>query len=256
VIANADDPKLMEISESFPGRRVLYGVNAPADYRASEVRDRALLGSSFTLEAEGDRRPISFSIPGRHNLENLLAAIATARTAGISWEGIERGIGRIQPAYHRGVLVEWRGATLYDDTYNSNPYALSRALELLARAEARGRKIAVIGDMLELGPDELKFHRDSGRSMPRSVDVIVGIGMRSESLLAGARDAGFDPSALHHFPDAASATPFVRDLIREGDFVLLKGSRGIGLDRIIEALIGDDVASESSKFKVQGSTRT
>lgn len=236
IVINADDSKVMMISESFPGRRVLYAVNAPADYRAKDVVDRGLLGTRFTLAAENSTRTIDLALPGRHNMENLLAAIATARTVGISWSGIDSAIADLKPAYHRGVVIPWRGATIYDDTYNSNPYALQRALELLARAEVSGRRIAVMGDMLELGPDELKFHYEAGKQIPKNVEVIIGVGSRSRSILDGARDAGFSPANVHHFDDAASAAPFVRDLVGEGDLVLLKGSRGVGLDRIVSFL--------------------
>jgi UDP-N-acetylmuramoyl-tripeptide--D-alanyl-D-alanine ligase len=146
----------------------------------------------------------------------------------------------VKPAYHRGVIVEWRGATLYDDTYNSNPYALGRALTLLDRAECDGRRIAVIGDMLELGADELKFHRDAGRDIPKSVALVVGVGSRAKSLLDGARDAGFDGARLVHFAKAADAVPYLRELIQPNDLVLLKGSRGIGLDTIITKLESED----------------
>src|SRR6185503_6619420 len=140
---------------------------------------------------------------GRHNLENLLAAIATARAIGISWEGIERGVGEVKPAYHRGIIVPFRGAQLYDDTYNSNPYALIRALELMSQADVKGRRIAVIGDMLELGEKELDFHRDAGRAIPQDIDAVIGVGKRSRALLDGAREAGH--KTLHHFDDAIAA---------------------------------------------------
>jgi UDP-N-acetylmuramoyl-tripeptide--D-alanyl-D-alanine ligase len=236
VVLNADDPQVMAIGEGFAGRRVTYGINAPADYRAATVVDRGLLGTRFTLEGEGTSRPIDLPLPGRHNLENFLAAVAAARVAGISWSGIEQGIVQLKPAYHRGVIVQWHGATLYDDTYNSNPYALQRALELLAGADVEGRRIAVIGDMLELGTSEKKFHFEAGKAIPRVVDAVIGVGPRSQSVLAGAREAGFPGQALHHFETARDAGEFLRDFIREKDLVLLKASRGIGLDQAIDLL--------------------
>jgi UDP-N-acetylmuramoyl-tripeptide--D-alanyl-D-alanine ligase len=236
VMLNADDAKVMMISEGFPGRKVLYGINAPADVGARDIVDRGLLGTRFTLEAENTTRPMELILPGRHNLENLLAAIATARTVGISWNGIERAVRELRPAYHRGIVIPWRGATLYDDTYNSNPFALGRALELMQRADVKGRRIAVIGDMLELGPEEKKFHYEAGRQIPRTISSVVGVGSRSRSVLDGARDAGFPSDALHHFDDAELAADFLKTFIREGDLVLLKGSRGVGLDRTVSAL--------------------
>src|SRR5207237_6614551 len=165
--------------------------------------------------------------PGRHNLENLLAAIATARAIGISWEGIERGVREIKPAYHRGVMIPWRGATLYDDSYNSNPYALSRALSLLQQADVLGRRIAVIGDMLELGERELEYHYEAGREIPNAVDIVVAVGRRSEALLDGARHAGFSDERLYHFDNAETATGFLERFIRPGALVLVKALLGI-----------------------------
>ncbi|HEV7920619.1 MAG TPA: UDP-N-acetylmuramoyl-tripeptide--D-alanyl-D-alanine ligase [Thermoanaerobaculia bacterium] len=248
IVINADNEYVMRISEQFAWRKVTYGIDHEAEFRATNVKERGLLGTTFELDAPlsppggegvakaGEGRTVrkfELALPGRHNLENLIAAIATARVAGISWEGIERGVGEVKPAYHRGVIVPWRGATIYDDTYNSNPYALGRALDLLRQAEAM-RRIAVIGDMLELGEQELDYHRESGKLIPREIDVVIGVGRRAQALLDGAREAGFPE--LHHFDDAESAGAFLRDFIRTGDLVLIKASRGIGLDRIVTML--------------------
>jgi UDP-N-acetylmuramoyl-tripeptide--D-alanyl-D-alanine ligase len=236
IVINVDNEHVVRISEGFAGRKVTYGIDHDAEYRAKEIIERGLLGTRFTLVAEGAERPLELVLPGRHNLENLLAAIATARLTGISWDGIEAGIANVKPAYHRGVVIPWRGATLYDDTYNSNPYALSRALALLAQADVRGRRIAVIGDMLELGEQELEYHREAGTQIPKSVDAVIGVGSRAKALLEGARDAGWGGAALHHFENAATAAPFLAGFIADGDLVLLKGSRGVGLDRIVASL--------------------
>ena len=232
IVINNDNRYVVDISRGFNGRVVTYGIDNDAEFRGTEVVERGLFGTRFKVQG----RDLELSLPGRHNLENLLAAIATARTYGISWESIERGVRELKPAYHRGVIVETRGATIYDDTYNSNPYAVSRALTLLKQAEAKGRRIAVLGDMLELGEKELDYHAETGRGVPSDVDVVVGVGRRSKALLDGARDAGFDDGRLHHFDDAAGAADFLEGFIRPGDLVLIKASRGIGLDKVVEKL--------------------
>ncbi len=232
VVLNVDNEYVMNISRGFPGHEVTYGIDHPADFRPKDIVDRGLLGTQFTLEGSA----FALALPGRHNLENLLAAIATARAIGISWEGIERGVREVRPAYHRGVIVPWRGATIYDDTYNSNPYALSRALALLEHVEAHGRRIAVIGDMLELGERELEYHYEAGRGIPLGIDVVIGVGRRSEALLDGARHSGFTEERLYHFADAEAAGNFLTSFIRPRDLVLIKASRGIGLDRIVSKL--------------------
>ena len=237
VIVNNDNEHVVRISRDFEGRKVTYSVNeALSDYRAVNIRERGLLGTRFTLMAEGTDRELELALPGRHNLDNLLAAIATARAVGISWEGIERGVSAVKPAYHRGIVIPWRDAIIYDDTYNSNPYALARTLELMTQADVTGRRIAVIGDMLELGEQELQFHRDAGRQIPKSIDVVVGVGTRSQALLDGAREAGFEEANLRHFTDAEAAGAFLRAFVQPGDLVLLKGSRGVGLDKAVAIL--------------------
>ncbi|HEV2720952.1 MAG TPA: UDP-N-acetylmuramoyl-tripeptide--D-alanyl-D-alanine ligase [Thermoanaerobaculia bacterium] len=232
IVINVDNEHVVRISERFPGKKVTYGIDHEATFRATDVRERGLLGVSFKLKDF----PMELPLPGRHNLENFLAAVATARAVGISWDGIARGMQQLKPAYHRGVVVRVDGATIYDDTYNSNPYALSRALTLLEQADVDGRRIAVIGDMLELGERELDYHADAGRNVPQSIDVVVGVGKRSRALLDGARQAGFADDRLHHFDDAQSAAEFLKSFIKDGDLVLIKASRGIGLDKIVTAL--------------------
>ncbi len=232
IILNADNPYVMDISRGFEGRKVTYGIEHDADFRGTNIRERGLLGTAFEVGGHD----FELSLPGRHNLENLLAAIAAARAIDISWEGIERGVRELKPAGHRGIILDAGGATIYDDTYNSNPYALGRALALMEQAGVSGRRIAVIGDMLELGDRELDYHRHSGRAIPKSVDVVIGVGRRSRALLEGAAEAGFGNEALHHFDDAPGAGEFLKTFIRPGDLVLIKASRGIGLDRIINML--------------------
>jgi len=232
IVINADNEHVMNISRGFEGRKVTYGIDHDADFRGTNIRERGLLGTTFEVSGH----TFELSLPGRHNLENLLAAIATARAIGISWEGISRGVRGLKPASHRGVIIDAGGATIYDDTYNSNPYALGRALSLMTQADVSGRRIAVIGDMLELGEKELDYHRDAGKAIPRSVNAVIAVGKRSLALLDGAREAGFGNGNLHHFDDALSAGEFLKTFIRPGDLVLIKASRGIGLDRIVNML--------------------
>jgi UDP-N-acetylmuramoyl-tripeptide--D-alanyl-D-alanine ligase len=238
VVLNTDNPYVMSISNGFDGRKLTYGIDHDADFRGTNIRERGLLGTSFEVGGHS----FELSLPGRHNLENLLAAITTARAIGISWEGIERGVRELKPASHRGIILDAGGATIYDDTYNSNPYALGRALMLMEQADVSGRRIAVIGDMLELGEKELDYHRDAGRAIPKSVDVVIGVGKRSRALLEGAAEAGFADDSRHHFDDASGAAEFLKTFIRPGDLVLIKASRGIGLDRTVNLLTNSGTA--------------
>lgn len=249
IVVNNDNEQVVRISRDYAnGPKVTYGIDNDAQYRATNIRERGLLGTKFTLVAENDKRELELALPGRHNLENLVAAIATARVLGTSWAGIERGVREVKPAYHRGIIVPFRGAQIYDDTYNSNPYALGRALELMTQADVNGRRIAVIGDMLELGEKELDYHRDAGRAIPRSVDAVIGVGKRSKALLDGAREAG--RRNLHHFDNAETAGEFLKGFIQDGDLVLIKASRGIGLDKTVRILEEADNRQPTTDNKV------
>ena len=236
VVLNADDARVLQISLGFEGRRVTYGIDCEADYRVTDIRDRGLLGSEFVVDAEGDRFELAIALCGRHNVENALAAVAAARVVGISWNGIRAGLRTVIPASHRGESIEWNGATIYDDTYNSNPHALASALALLSTVECSGRRIAVLGDMLELGAEEVAFHRESGRAIPPEVDVVIGVGRLGRAIVDGAHEAGYRRAMLMSCQDADHALQILRGFIEPKDFVLLKASRGIGLDRVIAGL--------------------
>jgi len=112
IVINVDNEHVVRISQGFQGTKVTYGIDHDAEFRGTNVSERGLFGTRFTVQGHA----FELALPGRHNLENLLAAIATARTVGISWQGIERGIAQLKPAAHRGVVIPWKGATLYDDT--------------------------------------------------------------------------------------------------------------------------------------------
>ena len=243
MVLNADNEHVMDISRGFEGRKVTYGIDHDADFRATNIRERGLLGTRFTRGGRVEARVRTGASRTPQPREPSRRDRHRARSIGISWDGVARGVTEVKPAYHRGVVVPWRGATIYDDSYNSNPYALSRTLDLMAQAEVNGRRIAVIGDMLELGEKELDYHRDAGKNIPRAIDVVVGVGPRSKTLLEGARGAGFSNDRLHHFDNAEDAGRFLVDFVRPGDLVLLKASRGIGLDKIVTMLAGTSADS-------------
>jgi UDP-N-acetylmuramoyl-tripeptide--D-alanyl-D-alanine ligase len=143
----------------------------------------------------------------------------------------------MRPAAHRGEVRRLGdGVVLLDDCYNSNPFALEAAVTALAMAGGR-RRVAFLGDMLELGPTGPDLHRESGARLAGRVDVLAAVGPLAASFLEGARTAGLPASARHHFADAAAAAAAVPDLVRAGDAVLVKGSRGVRLEAVVDALV-------------------
>ena len=167
---------------------------------------------------------------------NFLAAAAVAHELGTPISTIALTATTLKAASHRGeVLSLGQGITLLDDCYNSNPAAVEAAVTALGLA-ARGRRVAFLGDMLELGPTGPALHEETGEKVGGRLDLLVAVGPLAESFLAGARHAGLAPSALVAFPDSAAAAAAAPDLVRAGDAVLVKGSRGVRMETIVEAL--------------------
>ena len=168
---------------------------------------------------------------------NLLAAAAVCRTFDFSFDDILPRIGGLAPAAMRGVLVELPGGVrLYDDSYNSNPRALEEALRSLGALPA-ARKVAVLGDMLELGPGSAEYHRQAGASVVRwKWDVLVTVGPLARTIAEGAVAAGMPAKAVLSFPDAPSAAAGIGAVVRDGDLVLVKGSRGVKTEIIAAAV--------------------
>jgi UDP-N-acetylmuramoyl-tripeptide--D-alanyl-D-alanine ligase len=243
-VANADDPEVTRIARRHrdQGGRVLwYGVLADGvDVRARDLRPApgGEIGSRFVLEAGGESGEVALPLHGLYNAENALAAAAAAHAIGLSVAEIAAALGAVRPASMRGVVhrisLEGGPFTLIDDSYNSNPAAVERALESAASLPG-ARRVAVLGDMLELGPEGPRFHRESGeQAARRGFSPVVGVGELSRELVAGAEAAGAEALWL---PDAATAADWAAAELRAGDLVLVKGSRGVGLDKVVRRLL-------------------
>jgi UDP-N-acetylmuramoyl-tripeptide--D-alanyl-D-alanine ligase len=244
IVANADDPEVARIARrhaegaDWRGRIVWYGIHA--EETGVEVRARDLapepegIGSRFRLEAGGQSAEVRLPLHGLYNVENCLAAAACAWALGLPLDEIAAAVRGVRPASMRGVVHQVQGITLVDDSYNSNPDALGKALESAVHL-AGGRRIAVLGDMLELGPEGPRFHRESGERAARlGFSPVAGVGELSRELVAGARAAGGEAVWL---PDAAAAAEWAAAEVREGDVLLVKGSRGIKLDAVVQRLL-------------------
>jgi len=244
IAANADDPEVTRIVRrhaerpEWRGRMVWYGIQS----EQAEVRARDLtaepegIGSRFLLEAGplSDRlsREVRLPLHGLYNVENCLAAAACAWALGLTLDEIAEAVREVRPADHRGIVHRVAGPrgtfTLVDDSYNSNPDALGKALEG-ARQLAGTRWVAVIGDMLELGPEGPRFHREAGeRAAELGFAPVLGVGELARELAADWR------------PDAAAAADWAAEEVRAGDVVLVKGSRGVKLDTVVHRLLAGE----------------
>jgi UDP-N-acetylmuramoyl-tripeptide--D-alanyl-D-alanine ligase len=240
-VLNADDPRVAAMAELTRAEVRTFGLGPTADFGATEVESHGLAGTEFTVRAPWGSRRLSSGTPGRHLVPHALAALAVAERLGV---GIDEAAGALAAgshADHRMAVVEASsGATIVDDTYNASPVSVAAALDFLAETPlpVGRRRIAVLGDMLELGADEERLHREIGTRAASAADAIVTVGPRGAWIAEGAIDAG-----AAHVARAADAEDAVVVLDRGvapgvGDVVLLKASRGIGLDRAVDLLRG------------------
>ncbi len=232
LVLNAADPRVAAFAPRFAGRIVRYGVKGTSDLWLEGYRDRGLVGAGFRLAGPLGSAEVEWSVPGRHQADNLLAAATLALATGVPATAIAPCASRLRPSPRRGEVhrLSTLGVVVVDDSYNSSPEAAVAALALLASTP--GRRIAVLGEMLELGENSAALHRSVGRRAAAAVDVVVAVGGAPALELARAAE-GID---ARHVPDAARALELVRGLIRAGDTVLVKGSRGVGLDAVVDGL--------------------
>lgn len=237
VIVNADDPWVMRIAQSCSGRVVRYGFGTGSDVRATRPLplEDGRVGSRFELHAAGRQAIVELPIHGLYNAENCLAAAACAQTLGVDLGEIAAAVAGFVPGRQRGVVHRLAGGvTLIDDSYNSNPIAAAKALESAVLLPA-ARYLAVLGDMLELGPEAPSFHRRVGeRASELGFAHVVGVGELAEALADAARSRTTQADVC---PDAATAAARLLAEVRDGDLVLVKGSRGIGLETVVAALV-------------------
>ena len=236
-VYNADDPQTARLGRAFRGPSLSYGIaSRRADVRAEAIEAEGLSGSRFLLRRGGAGTPVRLALAGRHNVSNALAAAASGFALGLAAEAIARGLEGARPAPMRGVLHRLpNGVELFDDSYNSNPAAMERAIDLLREARTRGRRVLVSGDMLELGSYEARAHAHVGTEAAKSgIDLFVAVGPRSGRAALSARAAGL--KEVRHLPDSEAAATFVAGALRSGDVVLVKGSRGMRMERVVEAI--------------------
>jgi UDP-N-acetylmuramoyl-tripeptide--D-alanyl-D-alanine ligase len=228
-VLNADDERVAAFAQVHPGLVLTFGFSERADVRAEDVSFGAE-GSRFRVGNVWFECPL----PGRHGVMNVLAALAVARLFGLPLERLRDAVRKLEAGGMRGRRLMHRGVLILDDCYNSNPEALRAMLETLAATPAR-RRIAVLGEMLELGRWAEALHREAGRRVVEcGVDVLVGIRGAARFLVEEAVRAGMPPGAAFFFEDPVEAGRFLRGLLREGDAVLFKGSRGVQVERALQ----------------------
>jgi UDP-N-acetylmuramoyl-tripeptide--D-alanyl-D-alanine ligase len=249
-VLNADDELVMKMREKHSGRVLTFGIENAADISATDIDASSLGQISFRLRTPLGEAQASLQMSGRHNLSNALAAAAVGTSFDVPTEEIAAALKTAQSPKMRGEIFDFAGGfTVIDDSYNSNPRSLLNMVRTMAEAGGdRKRLIVVAGEMLELGPDEASLHRNAGRAIANSgINVLWGVRGLAKEIAEGAAASGLSPARFFNSSEEA-ATEIVKE-VKEGDLILVKGSRGVATEKVVNALrerfplAGEDVKS-------------
>jgi UDP-N-acetylmuramoyl-tripeptide--D-alanyl-D-alanine ligase len=246
LVVNLEDPLVEKLSTRYDLHRITFGWRRKATVRGTYLRNRGEKGFSFTLNIGGDQRRIRLQCLGRHNVLNALAAAALAHGAGMAFDDICRGLGGFVP-YDKRLQVEKipGGLKVVNDTYNANPASMVAALETVRGVKGKGRAVAILGDMLELGAGSAAAHRAIGRAAAElDYDYLLTFGSFGAEMVEGAGEAGMAGDRAMSFTEKDLIVTHLRKLeragkISAGDWLLVKGSRGVGMETVVAALRED-----------------
>ncbi len=242
IIFNGEDSRVRAIAVAFDPSAIPFGTSDRCRVNVTTQSPPDLRRMEVTVQTPTGRFPASLPFSGSHYVYNLGAAVAVAVAVGLNDEDVQNGLCQLSTVSRRGQvrsLSPGRGieVTLVDESYNSNPEALNSVLEDFSRWPWGGRKLAVLGDMLELGSSAESYHRETGQHLvDLRLDLVVTVGVLAREMSRAARDAGMPARLLVHARDSSEAAELLRGLLRNGDLLLVKASRGIGLDRMIRLL--------------------
>lgn len=240
-VLNYDDLRVRRFGEGFAAGRVLtFGFEEGALFRGTGLRREADGGTRFRVVAPAFEREFRISAPGRHNVHNALAAIAASSTLEITPNEIELALANFPKLHQRSEIITLSNhITILNDSYNSNPLAMDQMLDTFASWPNAKRRIVVAGEMLELGPASPELHRQIGRKCAQSgVDWLLAVRGDARFMVEGAREAGLPAERTQFFDDAPQAAEYCLQLLKAGDVTLIKGSRGVHLETVVELLKG------------------
>ncbi|HKT34933.1 MAG TPA: UDP-N-acetylmuramoyl-tripeptide--D-alanyl-D-alanine ligase [Nitrospira sp.] len=240
-VLNADDPYFDYLAARARCRVVSFGLFERAHIRAINVASDDRKGTTFSLVLPGKSRPtpVAIRVPGTHNVTNALAAAAVGFSLDLTGVMIAEGLAKFRPAAMRSQVLTHHGVHIINDCYNANPASMKAALRLLAEWSPARERIAVLGDMLELGREAQQMHRDVGRfAAGLGISQLIVCGELGGEIAAGARQEGMSQQAMHEVADASAAADLLKRSVRRGDVVLVKASRGMRMEQIVQGLTG------------------
>lgn len=233
-VLNFDDPYVKQFGNKLGDRAIYYGTEPGAQVLAENIEEAGAEGVRFDVVANGDRERVQLKLLGKHNVLNALAAIAVGLASGMSLKESAEALRALEPGDKRGEILTWRGATLINDCYNSNPRALDAMVDALL-AMPGSRHIVIAGEMLELGADADALHAACGSRMAeKGVSIVIGVRGHAAALADAAQYGSTEAIFL---PSPEEAGGWLRGHLREGDIVLLKASRGVRLERALTSLV-------------------
>lgn len=241
VVLNADDEYFDYLAARAQCRVVAFGCSPKAEVRAINIRSDDKGGTVFGLVLPGkSRQPeVHIRTQGLHNVSNALAAAGVGMVLGLPGTAIADGLAKFRPAAMRSQISTSHGVQVINDCYNANPASMKAALQLLAELGRGKRSIAVLGDMLELGTGSKQMHREVGAFLAgQGIGLLLACGLLGQELAEGARRAGMPNNSITEFPDAAAAGTALASMVRQGDVVLVKASRGMRMEQVVETITG------------------
>ena len=231
IFVNGDDDKLVTLRERWQDKLVCFGRGAANDVYAANEISKGLLGSTMDIVGSIELKEVQIPLPGEHMVLNALAAAAVAKYLQLSLEEIKEGIKRVQAVSGRSNLIPYEEFVLIDDCYNANPVSMKAAIDLLQ--SANGRKVAVLGDMFELGEEEEKLHYEVGEYTKNKVDYLVCVGNLAEQIYKGANANKSENMILLYLQDKEDVYQHLKEIIKPQDTILLKASHGMGFADIV-----------------------
>jgi UDP-N-acetylmuramoyl-tripeptide--D-alanyl-D-alanine ligase len=240
IAVNLDDERVRRLARHFPGKKITYGKRGAV--RALSCRLRGSSSIELSIQAGRQRRRVQLHYLGAHNISNALGAAALSLAAGVDLEAVRHGLARARPFSMRMQIESWSGIGVINDAYNANPASMAAALKTLAEVPGRGRRFAVLGDMFELGRHSRTEHRRLGEAAAAiRIDGLYLLGEQAVRLRKGAIAAGMPPERIVIGKDHSDLATRLSAVVKRGDWLLFKGSRGMKMERVLDALKGGRV---------------
>jgi len=239
-VLNADDPLVSSFRSQAPGRVLTYGMEGAADFRAEAIEDRGAVGSAFVVRTSGKRTRLELALAGSHAISNALGALAAASVWGMEVADAQPVFSTLRAPAMRGELLQFtNGIGLINDSYNSSPAALQAMIKVLAATPNYSRRILAAGEMRELGKSSAELHRQAGMFAAKTgkIDWIIGVAGDAQEIVEAAVAAGLPRARTKFFASSDEAAEFFSSFLARGDLLLVKGSRGVKMERVVEALL-------------------